>query len=223
MASWYYTNPIHLVIPLALLSISLPLLLFAVLTTLLALATLLLRVLVVYSDLALVLLRHWLFHADPPLKPSPPPDHELRLNPSRRSSAASSSAPSPLRSRPGRSDSYASLLGAGVPNRDYEGVGGWRGDEDEDWAALNSRLELPAGTPALAATPAGVRHRRSFTGSGSRLNLHYAVKMSPVAGRTPGGREEVGGYFDVEVGRRRSVGGRRSGESLVDTQGTSGR
>lgn len=90
---------------------------------------------------------------------------------------------------PKNSESYASLLGAGVqgPARDYEGIGGWRDEavdpaEEALWIGMNSRLELPAVVPERARR----HHRRSYTGqsqmsSGSQVSL---VNMASGGGRS---------------------------------------
>ena len=108
---------------------------------------------------------------------------------------------------PSKSDSYLSLLGAGTPDRDYEGLGGWRtqGDELEEgiWMGMNSRLELPAATPGGNG---GRRHRRSLTGASQALRMSAIQSRA----RTPSfGREDDVGYFGQfhhGLARRKSAG-----------------
>lgn len=74
-----------------------------------------------------------------------------------------------------KSQSSANLATT-TPLRDYEGVGGWRLQEDDEeealWIGINSRLELPAAQMR--------RHQRSLTGS----RLSSGV-VSPELVRTP--------------------------------------
>ena len=135
--------PLHLLILVPLLAISLPLALFALLTTALALLTLLVRLRVVYLDTRpRSALTSWI----PPLLPLPTAARKRRsrastgtsprptLPPVYATAAAApagggAATPSPrLSRRTSRSDSHASVvLGLGAaPDRDYEGVGGWR-------------------------------------------------------------------------------------------------
>jgi hypothetical protein len=190
-------NPLYLFVPPALVLISIPLVLFAIFTTLIAFATLFVRVSIVYVELGLALLRSYLLPSSP--KPSKPPT-PIPASPSspsrrRRSSVVStSSSQEYLRKPPGKSDSYVSLLGAGAPNRDYEGVGGWRDlvdDQEESlWLGMNARLELP-----MSVSNKQRRHTRSLTGgsvgngsAGAQAMNRYswspgAMRMSPVQSR----------------------------------------
>lgn len=130
-----------------LLFISIPLCLFAALTTTLAFSTLFFRALLVYAELGAVLLQNQFAsqHANAKKRSSKrvtPAVAEGKPPKSRRSSAGSGST------TPRVPDiGFGIYSGSGVV-RDFEGVGGWRipGTEDEDavWTSLNSRLELPA-------------------------------------------------------------------------------
>lgn len=178
-----------------LLALCLPLGIFAAFTTTLALTTLFLRVLVVYIELGLALLHSTLHTSPSPTAPSPTHAHLHPHSPShstpnpnaptynhprrRRSSVASATTPI------AKASSFASLAGNG-PDRDYEGVGGWRvpGSEAEEalWLGLNSRLELPGDVAD------GRRHRRSFTGGsgGSGIgngNGRVVFSLSPQQSR----------------------------------------
>jgi hypothetical protein len=259
-----WINPIHLGIPLLLLIISLPLAIFAVATTVLALLTLCIRVVVVYSDLCIVLLRQLLFRRSKDLVSAPPTPRQyvqqadgkrkvpLSRAPSVRSRKSSTSqSESPVfenKTRAARSDSYASLLGIGVPNRDYEGVGGWRlvkdvdadetDSDDERWLNMNSRLELPLGTPipvtgslsSATVNSNGKRHNRSLTGSSGRVNFNgESMRMSPVASRTPAIRtpvagskqqeDEDAGYFVANPGEKSNMSRRRSMGTMTNSNG----
>lgn len=172
------TLPITIALPPILLIVSFPLVILAAFTTYLAFATLAIRLSIVYVELGGALLRAYLF---PPLsKTSASTAPALHVSASsiqlaqrrrsRRGSVTSQNSTEQLAkaavySSHHRDDSLASLLGAGGQGltRDYEGIGGWR-DEDDDldreaiWLSINKRLELPAAPPARW-------HRRSGTGS----------------------------------------------------------
>ena len=125
------------------LLVSIPLVIFAVVTTSLAFSTLLLRVLIVYIELAVVVVHN---HFSFPLssKRQPP----LSRKKSRRSIAGSRSSSGSLTPKVPALDS--SIYPSTPLARDFEGVGGWRfPDADEDdsealWTSMNARLELPA-------------------------------------------------------------------------------
>jgi hypothetical protein len=182
-----------------LILVSIPLAIFAAFTTCIAFALLLIRVSIVYFELGIALLRSWLIAE--PTKPrgkgasSPTPLPHRR----RRSSVLSSPSSQEFRRPPLKSDSYVTLLGAGAPDRDYEGVGGWRveGDEPEEslWISMNSRLELPLIGGGQR------RHRRSLTGNSQRWTWSpEALKMSPVQSRarTPSIEQAVDEYFGLQ-------------------------
>ncbi|KAG8627184.1 hypothetical protein KVT40_004667 [Elsinoe batatas] len=187
------------------LLLSIPLTLFALLTTTLALLTLLLRVSIIYLELLLAVIQSFLLPSPPPTKPlslrpsSPllPTNQPLRHHARRRTSSSSSTTslhtPSFGPGAPGqrltKPPSLASLLGTTTP-RDYESVGGWRltsADSDEEalWTGINSRLELPALTVPSPGNLArdhhgaggGRYHHRSLTG-GSRRGSTRAGTVS---------------------------------------------
>jgi hypothetical protein len=189
-------NPLYAFAPLILFLVSIPLTVFAIITTSMAVAVLCCRGLVVYFNLGTALLTVWL---SPPSK-SPTMDQQPLLPP------PSPEKPSPLRHRNRRSSNTSNessqdtaIVGSHIPHksgsfttlscnndmtRDYEGVGGWRdpGDENEEalWMSINGRLELPAGPPVR-------RHRRSLTGGASphsrRKGSSEAIRMSPLQTR----------------------------------------
>jgi hypothetical protein len=196
-------SPVYAVAPFVLLSISIPLAFFALVTTSIAITLLSFRALVVYVHLAIAIVGAW-------LSPSPPPKNSLP----RRSHAVPASArhsPTGVRQRSRRTsiagatssqdalayttqksnflqrknNSLTALIGTSELTRDFEGVGGWRmaGDDDEEalWMGINSRLELPAEIPIR-------RRRLSFTGAtspGQRLSVGSEIlRMSPVQSRS---------------------------------------
>ncbi|KAH7052095.1 hypothetical protein B0J12DRAFT_540698, partial [Macrophomina phaseolina] len=190
-------NPLYLLAPPILIVASLPLVALAVLTTSLAVGTLLIRVSIVYFELGVALIHSWLFATNNAGKQrsrassgySTPTRHHRR----RRSSAASLLAAdqSVPRRPPTKSESFASLVSTAGPNRDFEGIGGWRmpgdGEEEALWIGMNSRLELPTALPDKHR-----RHQRSLTGGSQRCSWSpEAIRMSPVQSRarTPNGHE----------------------------------
>lgn len=213
-------NPLYLLVPPLIIICSVPLGIFAAITTTLAIGTLLIRVSIVYFELGLALIHSYIFA--PPsnsfsrsqLKHThQPAQHHSR----RRRSSASSSQEFIVGNKhgPHKSDSFASLLGAGVlgPGRDFEGIGGWRDTtmtpgEEALWINMNSRLELPA--PTIERR----KHQRSSTGGSQRWSGNWspeAMRMSPAQSRarTPSITElrmsEGGdGYFGLPTQTSRS-------------------
>lgn len=181
-------NPLYLLVPPIILLFSIPLAIFAAITTALAIGTLLIRVSIVYFDLLLVLIRSYVFEKIKAPTPQPSPPHRHR---SRRGSNLSISSCQDFtvlgKHGPSKSASFASLLGAGAPGstRDFEGIGGWRDTavnpgEEALWMNMNSRLELPAPTVERR------RHQRSLTGGSQRLSGNWspeAMRMSPAQSR----------------------------------------
>jgi hypothetical protein len=178
-------NPVYAFFVPFLFVVTVPLALFAGLTTLLAFSVLIFRVAIVYLDIAISLVpqsitgiqpgRYRPRHRPLLLQNGQPPQLQaggggrfFASRPSAAFASPQSPAPSPtsVGRRRRRRPSSASIVsngtitpGAGAaadgsfgfslslgPERDYEGVGGWRvGDDgdDEVWTTINSRLELP--------------------------------------------------------------------------------
>jgi hypothetical protein len=170
-------NPVYALVIPSLFVVTVPLAILAGITTTLAFSVLILRVIVVYLDIALSLLPQSLasLHSRdivdaatassspyklPERRPSSPTlsssslkqQHALRRRRRRPSSTASAI------SGGGSASSIVSVVGGGErgslglipsigPERDFEGVGGWRvgGDavDDEVWTTVNPRLEMP--------------------------------------------------------------------------------
>lgn len=157
-------NPVYAVLFPFILTFSIPLVFLASITTTLALTVLSFRVLLVYIELAFVVIPYYLLGLRGPevdsiyaaqfSQPSSPTSTRRR----RRSSTGSSlSAESLQASHEIASLGQQSSVGA---TRDFEGVGGWKldGEKEEDmlWLTMNPRVELTS-DPVR-------RHRRSFTG-----------------------------------------------------------
>ncbi|KAL7797129.1 hypothetical protein V8C43DRAFT_278212 [Trichoderma afarasin] len=156
-------NPIYACIVPFLIVTTIPLAIFAGITTTFAFSVLIFRVFVVYLDIALSLVSQSLSHLTesatkahlrPPRTPSSSSSVHSRNN------SVSPSASSTLLKRHRRRRPSSSVYSAGsatpasdiglglIPSvgaeRDFEGVGGWRlGDDDEAWTTINSRSELP--------------------------------------------------------------------------------
>ncbi len=205
-------NPLYAVSPFIIVLVSVPLAIFAVVTTSVALSLLAFRGFIVYAQLGTALLSAWLSPAAPKSAAAQQhhhasPERSSPRNRNRRNSSNGSGTSSQdtavLTSRLGqKSGSFTGLFGEGGLTRDYEGVGGWRetGNEDEEalWIGINSRLQLPAAT-------SGRRHQRRHTSGQSPQRKTWspeAFRMSPVQSRarTPNrvsGSEgyDVGEYF----------------------------
>ncbi|CAM1511196.1 Fc.00g087090.m01.CDS01 [Cosmosporella sp. VM-42] len=140
-------NPVYAFLVPFLFIVTVPLAIVAGITTTVAFSVLILRVLAVYLDVALSLLPGYLTVSKP----------QYLQYASRSGSTSSSPTLAPLRRRRRRRSSSALSAGTltpvsdgalGImpsigPERDFEGVGGWRVGEDEIWTTINSRLELP--------------------------------------------------------------------------------
>lgn len=161
------------------LTLSIPLAFLAVITSGVAFLALFVRVMLVYIDLAAVLIRSYLFVRAPP-KPrhrrrkssgnlhATQQQQQQRRRRHRSISQTSSLEQSVSKGDGGEGDPPTTTTASGHLERpgsvrDFEGVGGWRfpgSEEDEtQWTLLNSRLELPA------ASERKRRHRRSLTSS----------------------------------------------------------
>ncbi|KAF1997795.1 hypothetical protein P154DRAFT_536848 [Amniculicola lignicola CBS 123094] len=222
-------SPLYLLGPPLLVLISVPLAIFAVITTSIAVSMLAVRVSIVYFELGVALIHSALF--PPPQKPPLTHPSPRRASPhrarNRRSSIASTTSSQDTAVPPrlkNKSGSFVSLIGTSEPTRDFEGVGGWRvaANEDEEalWMGMNSRLELPAALPKR-------NHRRSLTAGSQRHSWDpEAMRMSPMQSRsrTPpktatDERHGDSSYFppqpnmrplSMQDGRRKSLGGSSS-------------
>ncbi|KAL6861122.1 hypothetical protein J3F83DRAFT_236289 [Trichoderma novae-zelandiae] len=176
-------NPLHAFVVPFLLVTTIPLAVFAGITTTFAFSILLFRVFVVYLDIALSLVSQSLAHLTEssvaglhhlrPPRPSPASSSSVHSRANSVSPSASSTLLKRHRRRRPSSSVYsagsatpASDMGLGlIPSvgaeRDFEGVGGWRlgGDDDDDelWTTINSRYELPDRVHDR-------NHRRSLSG-----------------------------------------------------------
>lgn len=186
-------NPLYPLAPIALLLFSIPLAMFAAVTTGIALTILFLRASVVYVQLAAALVGAWI-SPTPPLQTSTMPSKHSPKRTSPRSqrhrrstTASAASSQETIRGRPpfDSSESFTALIGTTDMTRDFEGVGGWRvaGDDEEEalWMGLNSRFAPPAESPVR-------HHRRSQTGGpapGHRPTWSSeATRTSPVQSRS---------------------------------------
>ncbi|KAH6996568.1 hypothetical protein BKA56DRAFT_666773 [Ilyonectria sp. MPI-CAGE-AT-0026] len=153
-------NPVYAFVVPFLFVVTVPLAVFAGITTTVAFSVLILRVLAVYLDVAISLIPHYLGGRKPrPYHPHPPRLEALNAITTHFSSSSNSTASNtPLRRRrrrrsssaisgtsltPAASETALGLLPSIGPERDFEGVGGWRVADDDGWTTINSRLELP--------------------------------------------------------------------------------
>lgn len=190
-----FWNPLYAVAPFIIVIVSVPMAIFAGVTTSIALSLLAFRGFIVYAQLGTALLGAWL--SPTPTKPvavqrqhptpersSPPRNRNRRYSNHGDGSTPQDTIIPTSRLGP-KSGSFSALLGEGGLARDYEGVGGWRdtGNEDEEalWMGINSRLQLPAEIP-------GRRHQRRHTGEQSPSQRWTwspeAFRMSPVQSRS---------------------------------------
>jgi len=99
----------------------------------------------------------------------------------------------------GPSDSFVTLPGP-LPSRDYEGVGGWRVEEDDEaeevlWMSTNSRLQAPSLPHQWQQSGSQVSLARVHSG----FNSPDAV-YTPLAHRsrpTASGSDSPEGYFNT--------------------------
>jgi hypothetical protein len=192
-------NPVYVLAPLVLLVISIPLAVFATITTSIALSLLACRAAIVYVQLTFALVGAWI---DPnssktpnitsssptvlsPTRTSPKCHRRHRSNHESSASSQETIVPTVKTTHTsGNNAKFTPFLGTSETTRDFEGVGGWRtpGDEDEEalWMGMNSRLQL-------AADITSRRHHRSLTGTSSPSQRHSwspeMFRMSPVQSR----------------------------------------
>ena len=187
---------LQLVGPVVLLSISIPLAFFAVITTAFAMTVLMIRVTMVYFELVAALFSSFIF-PDPPVTHtqsagayiSPPEPHALLI----------SNLPKGKRRLPAKSGSFASLLGTNGLNRDFEGLGGWRispeDNEDAIWIGQNARLELPTAGVGLGGRR---RHHHRSLSAQSHMMARNSKNLKMSAASSEGRTSPTShGYFDV--------------------------
>ncbi|KAK1253144.1 hypothetical protein MKX08_004331 [Trichoderma sp. CBMAI-0020] len=201
-------NPLYACVVPLLLVTTIPLAIFAGITTTFAFSILIFRVFVVYLDIALSLVSQSLAHLAesssgflisskashlrPPRTPSSSSSIHSRAN-SVSPSASSTLLKRHRRRRPSSSvysgtATPASDIGLGlIPSvgaeRDFEGVGGWRlGDDDDDdaaWTAINARSEL------LHDRSHDRHHRRTASGGPASRSPESGFLMMKGRTRSP--------------------------------------
>jgi hypothetical protein len=171
-------NSSSLVLPFILV-FSIPLAIFASITSTISISILLFRVLLVYAELAVAVVPYYVLGVTSAIPRTNSFTNSSSL-PARRRKRRSSggSAASGGSLTPVASDINFGLNQSIGPQRDFEGVGGWRLDaQSEDdflWTSINSRLELPADHVR--------RHNRSLTSrstSGDREWRRVGGSYSP--------------------------------------------
>ncbi|MCJ1351733.1 MAG: hypothetical protein MMC33_001717 [Icmadophila ericetorum] len=228
---------------------SIPLLYFAVFTSIIAFTTLFIRVLVVYIELFTAVIHDQFI--------SPPPPRKL-------SSLSSSSTPSlggkDSRSRRSSAISFQSIdtTGSITPRiiadggggqfppgiypsqapltRDFEGIGGWRfagpdsSEDDSLWTTINSRLELPTPPAIVVPNPTnGFSHSIENFATQDTVkgeHHHHEKKKRHVRRKTSGSLSNIPVWSSVgsvgSVKATKTAEGRgkgRSGEELVGPLG----
>jgi len=180
----FFSNPARLLILPSVLLVSLPLAIFACITTAFAIAVLLFRVTIIYIELAVIVIPHYFLGSKaiapvsrPSISSSSGIGQSSPIRRKKRQSSTSSLSPTETTKLP-KSASGLGFNHSIGPARDYEGLGGWRLDEPSDdeglWTSFNSRLKLPADRSK--------KHHRSLT-SGSlpltgRLNRSHSEEMT---------------------------------------------
>jgi len=228
-------NPVHALVVSFLFVFTIPIAIFASITTTLAFCVLLFRVLVVYAELGFAVIPYYLLG-----------DKATRGAIPRSRSFSSSNAVVPGRSRRRRRGSTSSNLSGSItpvsagevplginrsvgPARDYEGVGGWRindapSDDEALWTKINSRLELPADHSR--------RHQRSLTSGGipweGRQNRSYSPEamMNTSRARTsPSSATALVGnecYFPATISPKTKKSGSASNSGSVSSTSSKG-
>jgi len=175
-------NPVHPLIFSFLFVFTIPLAIFATITTIFAVSILLFRVVLIYIELALAVISYYAFGTQPKATPAKSREQNpavVQLVPTRRRRRRSSSSSSTM-----SAGSLAHIAGVDAllspsvgPARDFEGVGGWRigGPSDDEllWTNINSRLVLPADHVR--------RHQRSLTSGSVPLRSRTYRNSSPEA------------------------------------------
>lgn len=213
-------NPVYSLILPFLFVFTIPIAIFATITTTIAFSILLFRVALIYIELAFAVIPYYLLGPKTitqtlqPTKATPTPVPVRR----RKRRSSSSSALSAGSITPIANDSSLGLSQSVGATRDYEGVGGWRlgdtSDDDTMWTKFNSRLELPADH--------GRRHHRSLTAE-VRLNRSYSPEavMNTSRARTPPSTVIAGeGYFPQVPASPRAL--KRTTSVLTGNSGSSG-
>ncbi|KAL3418399.1 hypothetical protein PVAG01_10115 [Phlyctema vagabunda] len=172
-------SPFYVVIVPFLFLFTIPIALFASFTSCIAFAVLAFRVALIYIELAVAVIPYYVLGGKTISTPIPrsksfiDPVTRVRRR-KRRSSSSNVSAGSIT---PVSGDPVYLLSQSTNPNRDFEGVGGWRldnpSDDDGLWTSINSRLELPADH--------GRRHHRSLTSGSMPLGRRTNRSSSPEA------------------------------------------
>src|SRR5579862_3393926 len=210
-------------LPLLLL-LSVPFAVFAAFTTAIALSALTLRALIVYVELAIVVIHNYVFlrpPSQPSRRPRTPSGRDSAYKRRKRRGSGGSTDQGLVAAVDQDAGGYVLASSVGM-ERDFEGVGGWSllgPNEDTLWTSMNSRLELSAGERQR-------RYRRSLTASGipsgsteGRLKREWrysqaGISMSPITprARTPpatalGQSGSHEGYFSFQPMTRMDLSG----------------
>ncbi|KAL6860475.1 hypothetical protein ACO1O0_004503 [Amphichorda felina] len=206
-------NPVHALIIPSLCVVTVPLAILAGITTTLAFCVLIIRVLLIYLDIALSIVpqslsgltsRILLKPVETPPIPAPKlasPSPLRRQYPSNHHRRRRSSASVLSGSTSSISERGLGLIPSVGPDRDFEGIGGWRvgGTEDDElWTSVSPRLDIPTRhhhhhhrTPSGPTTPGdgGYLMMKGRTRSPADRGAHVRTSTSPNSSRarTPTG------------------------------------
>ncbi|RDW79583.1 hypothetical protein BP6252_04221 [Coleophoma cylindrospora] len=172
-------SPVYAIILPCLFLFTIPVAIFASLTSVLAFAVLAFRVTLIYIELAVAVIPYYLFGDKGPTVPLPRSksfiDPVTRVRRRKRRSSSSNQSAGTI--TPTLGDAGFGISQSIGPTRDYEGVGGWRLDNPSDdeglWTSFHVQLELPADH--------GRRHRRSQTSGSAPLVRKMNRSSSPEA------------------------------------------
>ena len=185
-------SPIKFCIIALLSLLTFPLALLAGLTTVLAFAILLFRVSLIYVDFLVSFIPTYVFgrHTYSRRLRNAKPSPILVTSPSlsstssyarRRSRHPSATSPITVEAFTPATEHGLELISTPGMDRDFEGLGGWRDDDDERWTNINSRFRFAEGPVAL-----GQNHYRTLSGGKIPRGEDYEPAMrSPGTGTPP--------------------------------------
>lgn len=185
-------SPIKFCIISLLSLVTFPLALLAGLTTVLAFAILLLRVSLVYVDFLVSFIPTYVFgrHTYSSRLRNSRPSPILVTSPSlsstssyarRRSHRPSATSPISAEAFTPATERGLQLMSTPGMDRDFEGLGGWRDDDDDErWTNINSRFRFAEGPVAVAKN-----HCRTLSGGRIPRDPDYGPAMRSPGAETP--------------------------------------
>lgn len=181
-------NPLHLLLLPLLVLLVIPLFILALLTITTSITVLVLRVVLVYLDLGIALIRvHFFPSIWSPFHPLIKREPRTKGSSSPRSTTSSSSGRRKVPPHTPKMEPINPLLGSQIPDRGFEGIGGWRDvnlndpEDEHTWLNMNSRLDLSS--PSISHS--GRRHQRALTSGPLSLILPPIRSIMRSPGHTP--------------------------------------